>query len=374
MTNMNYQPIDLELEQLLLNPNNYRFLDMKEYVRVDPGRFHEERVQDRAWVLIELDGLDELRALKESIQANGYVPLEALVVCPYPHQENKYLVIEGNRRVAAMLWLIRDQEAGAAVSQELIDSFNQLPAIVLDPEAPEYQNLRHVLMGLRHVSGIKEWGGYQRARLVVQLVDEQGLAVSDAAKAIGMTSHEATRRYRAVKALEQMQQDEEFGPQAKPEMYRLFHEAVAQPKVREWLGWDDDVFEFTNEDERHEFYKLLIPYTPEDEEEPPRAHEPKIRTHKDVRNLREILGDVHAEEILLDPEQSLVDALAVVRASVSAHWLPRVTAALRALGQIPVETLKNLSVDDIEPLQELYRALKERLQDWMKLTDIELKL
>jgi len=371
---MNYQPIHLDIEQLLLNPNNYRFLDMKEYVRVDPRRFHEERVQNRAWSLIELDGSDELRALKESIQANGYVPLEALVVRPYPYQENKYVVVEGNRRVAAMVWLIRDQEAGAAVSQELVDSFNQLPAIVLDPDAPEYENLQHVLMGLRHVSGIKEWGGYQRARLVVELVDEQRLAISDAAKAIGMTSHEATRRYRAFKALEQMQQDEEFGPQARPEMYRLFHEAVAQPKVKEWLGWDEDIFAFTNEDQRNEFYKLLIPYTPGDEEELPRAHEPKMRTYKDVRNLKDILGDVHAEETLLDPEQSLVDALAVVRASASAHWVPRVRAALGALGQIPVETLKNLSVDDIEPLRELYRALKERLQDWMKLTDIELEL
>jgi len=371
---MNYQPTELELEQLLLDPNNYRFLAMKEYVRVDSKRFHEPTVQQRAQTLLELDGYEELRALKESIQTNGYIPIEALVVRPYSYKAELYVVVEGNRRVAAMNWLIRDRKAGAPVSQERVKSFKHLPAIILDSDASNFEGLRHVLLGLRHVSGTKEWGGYQRARLVLELVDEQDLSISDAARAIGMSSHEAKRRCRALKALEQMQRDEEFGPQAKPAMYRLFHEAVAQPKVREWLGWDEDKFEFTHEGNRHEFYRLLIPYKPEDEEEALRAHEPKIRTYEDVRSLGEILGDVDAEDSLLDPKQSLADALAVAKVAVASNWLPRLKAALKALGQIPVETLKNLKSEDIKPLQELYLALKERLSDWMKLTDNRLDL
>lgn len=373
---MEHRPVALKLEQLLLDPNNYRFLDMKEYVRVDISRIHEPSVQDRAYSLIKDDGRDELRALKESIQANGYVPIEALVVREYPSDKGKYVVIEGNRRVAAMRWLVSDREAGAPVSAQLLDSFEHLPAIILDPCDTNYEHLRHVLMGLRHVSGIKEWGGYQRAKLVVELVDEQDFALGDAAKAIGMTSHEATRRYRAYKALEQMQQDEEFGPQAKPEMYRLFHEAVAQPKVRQWLGWDEGKAEFTHEDHRQEFYKLLIPCIPEDEEEEaPRALAPKIKTYEDVRSLKEILGDVSAVESLVDPEQTMVDALALARVSAaSTNWLPRIIAASRTLGQISVETLKKLSSDDIDPLRQLYRALKERLEDWATLTGGELDL
>ena len=371
---MNYQPQYLRIEQLLLDPNNYRFLDMKEYVRADPARLHEKSVQDRARRLIELDGYDELRALKESIQANGYVPIEALVVRPYPRKKGLYVVVEGNRRVAAIRWIIEDEEAGVPVPQELLDSFNRLPAIILDPSASSYENLRRVLMGLRHVSGIKEWGGFQRARLIVELVDEQGFSISDAAKAIGMSSHEAKRRYRAFKALEQMQRDEEFGPYAMPKMYRLFHEAVAQPKVREWLGWDEDRFEFTHEDHRREFYKLLIPYAPEDEEEMPRAREPKIRTYKDVRSLKEILGDVEAEESLLDPDQTLADALAIARTATSSNWLPRLRAALQALDRISVPELKNLTYNAIQPMLELYNALKERLEDWEKLTGNRLEL
>ena len=70
-----------------------------------------------------------------------------------------------------MRWLKRDCEAGAQVSEDLINSFNELPAIVLQNEDAT-NTIQHVFMGLRHVSGIKQWGGYQRAKLVVELVDD----------------------------------------------------------------------------------------------------------------------------------------------------------------------------------------------------------
>lgn len=370
---MDYTPEALELDHLLLDPNNYRFLDMGDYVSVAPERCHEDTVQERVFMLIQRDGLDELRALKESIEVNGYLPIEALIVRPYPHGEGLYIVVEGNRRVAAMRWLQRDHDAGAAVSPDLLDGFTELPALVVDPQSPDFARTRQVLLGLRHVSGIKEWGGYQRAQVVTELVDREALTPADAAKAIGMTSHEAMRRYRAFKALEQMKRDEEFGAQAKPEMYPLFHEAVAQPSVRDWLGWYDETYEFTQEDNRLEFYKLLTPQVREREDEMPRARDPKIRTREDVRNLREILGDEAAVESLLDPDSTLADALAIPRASAARTWLPRIRAACRALGEIPVETLKNMTREDVAPLIELRSALQERLDDWTILTREELE-
>jgi hypothetical protein len=372
------QPEYLSLDQLLLDPNNYRFLDMKEYVRAEPTRYHEETVQKNSYSLIQREGQDELRALKESIQTNGYVPLETLVVRPYLYKSDSYVVVEGNRRVAAMRWLMQDKAAGAAIEQSLADNFNKIPAIVIDPNSPDYDNLQHIMMGLRHVSGIKQWGGYQRARLIVELVDDQGTPISEAAKSISMSSHEATRRYRAFKALEQMRQDEEFGQYYTPKMYRLFHEAVAQPKVRQWLAWDEESLRFTNEDHLYEFYRLLVPYKPDDDEEedkePGDARKPKIQTYEDVRNLKEILGDADAEESLLDPKQSFADALALAKAATTIKLMPRLKAAHQALDKLPVDVLKKLPQKDIKHMQDLYGALKERLADWTKLTGKKMKL
>lgn len=371
---MEYVPENVSLDRLLLDPNNYRFFDMDQYTRALPNRIHEPSVQQRAEELVRLDGKEELRALKESIEANGYIPVETLVVKPYEFRDSSFVVVEGNRRVAAMRWLKRDSDGGSPVSEDLIKSFNTLPAIVLKGGEDATKALQHILMGLRHVSGIKQWGGYQRAKLVVELVDDFGLSLSEAAKQIGMSAHEASRRYRALKALEQMQNDEEFGTLADPKMYRLFHEAVSVVKVKDWLGWHDDEYRFSDEDNLVNFYKLLVPHSPEEEEESARAREPKIRTYLDVRNLRDILGNIEAQECLFDPDRSFNEALAVAKASTAPNWNPRIQAATQTLRKMPTSTLKSLSFADISPLKELYSILKETLSDWIKLTDNELEL
>jgi hypothetical protein len=371
---MEYVPEKVRLDQLLLDPNNYRFFDMDQYTKVQPNRVHEGSVQQRAEDLIKLDGKEELRALKESIEANGYIPVETLVVKPYKFRKDSFLVVEGNRRVAAMRWLERDREGGSSVSEGLIRSFENLAAIVLKDGEDATLNLQHVLMGLRHVSGIKQWGGYQRAKLVVELVDDFQLSLGDAAKQISMSPKEASRRYRAFKALQQMQSDEEFEALADPKMYRLFHEAVSVVKVKDWLGWHEDEYRFTDDDNLDKFYRLLVPYAPEDEEESGRAREPKIRTYLDVRNLRDILGNVEAQECLFDPDKSFNEALAVAKASTAPNWAPRIQGATQTLKKMPISTLKSLSLVEISPLKELYDLLKETLGDWNKLTDNRLDL
>jgi len=365
---MEYVSEHVSLDQLLLDPNNYRFFDMEQYTKVQPNRIHESSVQKKTEALVKLDGKEELRALKESIEANGYVPVETLVVKSYKFKKASFIVVEGNRRVAAMRWLKSDRAGGSSVSKDLIKQFNTLPAIILKGDEDATKNIQHVLMGLRHVSGIKQWGGYQRAKLVVEMVDDLGLSFSDAAKRISMSPNEAARRYRAFKALAQMQNDEEFGALADPKMYRLFHEAIAVVKVKDWLGWHDDEYRFTEEDNLDKFYKLLVAHVPEDEEESSRTREPKIRTYLDVRNLKDILGNVEAQECLFDPDKSYNEALAVAKASTAPNWTPRIQAATQTLRKMPTSTLKSLSPSEISPLKELYDLLKETLHDWAKLT------
>jgi len=189
-----------------------------------------------------------------------------------------------------------------------------------------------------------------------------------------MSAHEASRRYRALKALEQMQKDEEFGNLSDPSMYRLFHEAVSIVKVKEWL--DGMIMNTGSPTDKNwkSFTDCLLPQTPEDEEESARAHESKIRTYLDIRNLRDIIGNIEAEESLFDPEKSFNEALAIAVASVALNWNPRIKAASQTLRKMPTSTLKGLSIDEIAPMYELYKQLKETLSDWEKLTGNKIKL
>ena len=107
----------------------------------------------------------------------------------------------------------------------------------------------------------------------------------------------------------------------------------------------------------------------------PAAHgNQKIKTYLDVRDLRDILGNVEAQECLFDPDKSFNEALAVAKASTAPNWTPRIQGATQTLKKMPTSTLKSLSPAEISPLKELYDLLKETLGDWTKLTDNKLDL
>jgi hypothetical protein len=108
---MDFQQHHVSPEQLLLDPNNYRFHDIFGYRPVNnQARYGEPGVQERAIQLLQNTESFELESLKDSIVTNGYVPIEQIVVVKYDEQEGgaRYLVVEGNRRVAAVKSLISD--------------------------------------------------------------------------------------------------------------------------------------------------------------------------------------------------------------------------------------------------------------------------
>lgn len=363
-----YKTRKVTIDQLLLDPTNYRLLDLPGFSKPRGDRYHESSVQDHVRDLLEADGSEELQALKDSIRVNGYIPIETLVLRPYARHNGKYVVLEGNRRVAAMKWLKRDVDAGVDVPKPVLQSFRKLAAVVIDPSKPDQELLHNILIGVRHVSGVRQWRGYQRAKLLSEMIDEQHLSLTEAAKHIGMPPREANRRIRAIHALQQMEQDEEFGSSATPEMYRLFHEAVGSPKIREWLNWDERTHTFRNERLREEFYRMLVSGSDQDDVDSTKIS-PKIRTYLDVRSLNEIIGNKDAEEILFDSDKSFADSLAIAKGSASADWLPKVQHAKRAISRLEVEQVKKLNAEEIAALKELKNTIEERLADWKRLTE-----
>src|SRR4029077_799310 len=90
---------NIAVSKLLLDPNNYRFLDRKKFKKKAATRFHEDSVQ-RA-TIESLEQTYQLDELKHSIVTNGYVPMERIIVVPYEPKPGYFLVVEGNRRVAS---------------------------------------------------------------------------------------------------------------------------------------------------------------------------------------------------------------------------------------------------------------------------------
>jgi len=350
----------LSYKQLLLDPNNYRYQDSSDFVYADKKRFHEPRVQNRAFR--RLKGEESLVPLKKSLITNGFIPVERLVVRPHTSADDKYLVLEGNRRLAALMWIAEDDEAGVTVPEFILKTLKAVPVIVIEDEGDPafYESL----MGVRHVSGIRRWGGYQRAKLVVTLKDDRSLSSSEVADRLAMSAHEVNRRYRAFKALQQMKDDENYGSYAKPPMYPLFHEAVSLPIAREWLEWDEETAQFTSDTQRDQFYELITPK----EDEETGTQDPKITAYSQVRELRDILASAEAKRVLLDPNRSFLDAVAIAkRAELSRSWKTQVAEAIDALHAIGVLDLQELSPEDLDQIGKLRDASQSLLDTHKKL-------
>lgn len=361
---MKYMTDRCAIQNLLLDPNNYRFLDQEDYQPVSEKRYHEATVQDKAYKFLKGKRYEDLQALKESISTNGYVPLELLIVRPYDNKKGLFVVIEGNRRVAAMSWILKDKRGGVEVRKELIESFDDLPVVIIDINDAENKDVVPVLMGIRHVSGIRPWGAYQQAKLIARLVEDFGLPLQEAAERLAMGAKEANRRRRAYKALEQMQKDENFQELADPELYYKFHEAVGIPEVRNWLGWLEADLIFTNEETRTQFYELIIPRY---DEESNRSVAAKLQTREDVRNLRRILRDDNAKAALLDPSRTFNEALALAITTESGGWVSQVRSAINAIEGIKVKDIKSITSDDLQLMGKLRNLLDERIEDRKKL-------
>lgn len=365
---MNYEEQRIPLDNLLLDPNNYRYQESDDFVYADEARFGEAQVQARAYARLKQS--EGLKALKSSISSNTYIPSERIVVRPYSSNPDKFLVIEGNRRTAAAKWIKEDHAAGAAVGDDVLGSISELPCVVVNA-SQDAQVVHASLMGIRHVSGIKQWGGYQRAKLVVTMRDELDLGANEVAERLGMSTHEVNRRYRAFKALYQFQQDEEYGEHFKPSLYPIFHEAVSLSPVKEWLGWDEQQSQFLNDEELYKFYGLITPARVEEGDGEISDFPPKINSYGQVRELRTILTNPDAFDSLVNHHESSIDeAIAIAKQpEVARHWIRSVSAARRALEDMSIRVIKEIPDADIDELRSLKELIDERLNDIQELRD-----
>jgi len=356
----------LPLDSLLLDPNNYRLQDSATFAKIESDRFHLPKVQ--AGTLHRLQN-ENLKVLRDSIFSNGYLDIERIIVTPYSHSEGKYLVLEGNRRIAALMQLRKEEQAGVDVPSHVVETFVGVPCFILS-DASEGNIFQKTLMGIRHVGGIKEWGGFQRAKLIADLIDEHDVDYGDVSMKLGISANETLRRYRAYKALDQMINDDNFGDQANSTFYPLFHEAIAVPIVREWLGWDQENYRFSEAVNLEHFYQLIVPRENSDEDESDnKILPPKIATYSDVRKLREILPNQAACASLLNLSENFSSAIALVdQDKQSKRWKEEVKEAKKALESLPPKMLRELGEKDIEIILELKTQAEQTLQDITLLT------
>lgn len=147
--------IELPISKLLLDPNNPRFAKHKDQIISDEKA---ETVQDQTFNKM-LEGFD-VESLASNILKNGYLGFDRLFV---KKVGDKYIVVEGNRRAAAVKLLLKEEETGERskeIPEDVKETFEKLPAI--DVSSLSGEEIQRML-GLRHFDSVKDWSALPRS-------------------------------------------------------------------------------------------------------------------------------------------------------------------------------------------------------------------
>jgi hypothetical protein len=353
-------PLSVSINDLLLDPNNPRFAELGDNKPISERRFAEKSVQEKAFEKMKEFDVAELR---DTIRIIGFLPMDRLVVKEWKSEsgDKKYIVIEGNRRLSALKWLLQlENEGKVELSEVFKNSISTIEVLKIDSEnAPD--NIYQILPGLRHVSGIKEWGPYQKAKAVHKL-RTSGMEPSEAAQALGLSVRSANSLWRAYLALEQMSNNEEYSEFADPKLYSYFEELLKKPNLRDYFEWSDDYQGFSNKQKIAEFYSWIVVPDGDDENSIK-----KISEAQNIRELSKIIDDKAAMEVFRQPNGTLIRAMSRFDQSHPADWFPEVENVSRLLSLMSVPALKQLTDSEIETLNNLSSSISDLLLNREKL-------
>ena len=160
---------------------------------------------------LTIDDQDEITAvlwreravneLIDSIATSGYWQHEELFAA---NEDGKLVVIEGNRRLAAVKLLLdeglRTRIAATGVPDLTAEDKKRLQ------ELPVIQCSREEVwqyIGFKHVNGPQDWDSLEKAQYIARVHDEYGVSLETIASAIG-DRHDAVKRlYRGLMVLHQ---------------------------------------------------------------------------------------------------------------------------------------------------------------------------
>ena len=202
----------------------------------------QEEILDlmRNWVL------DELAV---SYLESGFWTHEALLVVEEELDgKSRLVVVEGNRRLAALIYLHRAINGDPPLKKwdllvenldknelkELREIFDQIPYILIDSRE-EIESF----LGFRHVTGIKQWPPEQKARYITKLIDERGMSYKEVMRKIGSQTPAVRHNYITYRLFLQMADWlEDFSIEDAERRFSVMYNALRTDGVQDYLNID----------------------------------------------------------------------------------------------------------------------------------------
>lgn len=176
-----------------------------------------------------------------SISENGYFPQEPVFAA---EEKGRLVVIEGNRRVAAVKLLLHPKLREAvratglpSISSERAEQISRLPVITCTRDE------LWRFLGFKHVNGPQQWDSYSKAEYIAWVRTTLGIGLEEIARTIGDKHATVKRLYRGLLVLHQAEQEKLF---SKDDRYKArfsfshLYTGLDYPNIQKFLGIRED--------------------------------------------------------------------------------------------------------------------------------------
>lgn len=315
--------IALPAEKIFLDIFNPRFSDeIKSPKFNDDTKYNDQKAQELTRrYLVAKHGAG---TLADSIIRVGFLKIDRIIVRKIT--SGVYVVVEGNRRLAAVKTILGDVRRKVLVLPEaVLDSLIEIEVLELNITGAAAVKAASLLQGIRHISGVKNWGPYQQGKLVHTLVEDEGLNFSEAALSVGLRPSRVSALLRGYYGLRQMQNDLSFGAYADVSLFSHFEQAYLKIPVRKWLDWDDKKKKYCNVSALRFFYSHIS--------NNPEMPAKEMLIANEIRDfLPAVLENKKAKQIYLNNKSTLSDAYAITQPD-GGDVAPFLQAAIRFMSR-----------------------------------------
>ena len=216
-------------DKLLFDSNNPRMIEFGE-------------LKDETSVINTLWRNMAVNEIVMSILANGFFENEPMYAIA---DGDKYIVIEGNRRLAAVKAILnpdiianngmgRFRDRITPTIQKQLNS--ELPVVVLETRESAWR-----LIGFKHVNGAVKWDSLAKAEYIAQVHNTYGIPLEDIATQIGDSNKTIIRLYQGLMLLRQAESVTAFSSDDKFHSRLYFshlYTAIGYEGYQKFLGLD----------------------------------------------------------------------------------------------------------------------------------------
>ena len=256
---LNMKPQTIKLDQIYLDPNNPR-LAFPDKEIISDDRIAETEIQ--LHYMQQMRDKIGITDLTESIRTSGFSTVDRVVLRPL--NSRKFVVVEGNRRIAALKTLISAHKKGnIELPKEIKKRIEKFEALVY---TGYNSGIAWIIQGFRHTPGIKPWERYPKAKFLADFKEDSKKTFAKIASIFGMNRGDVTHLIRSFFAFEQAKDDEDYGDILEPEKFGHFDEIILKVgDLKKWMDWDEKQMKFK---ELNNLKKYLSWATARDGEKP----------------------------------------------------------------------------------------------------------